>query len=81
MPRSTITGKGQTTIPKVVRERLGVAYGDQIDFVLKPDGTVVVEAANIDAMSLAGILKRKGRRPVTIEEMNETIRDAWAGKK
>lgn len=81
MARSTITRKGQTTIPKVVRERLGVEYGDQIDFVMKPDGTVVVEAAKIDVMSLAGMLKRKGQKPVTIEEMNETIRDGWAGKK
>lgn len=81
MPRSTITRKGQTTIPKAVRERLGVTYGDQIDFVVKPDGTVIVQSATIDVMSLAGILKRKGQKPVTVEEMNEAIRDGAAGKR
>ncbi|HUF24375.1 MAG TPA: type II toxin-antitoxin system PrlF family antitoxin [Vicinamibacterales bacterium] len=81
MPRSTITRKGQTTIPKVVRERLGVAYGDQIDFVMKPDGTVVVEAAKIPVSALKGLLRKEGQRVVSIEEMNETIRDGWAGKK
>ncbi len=81
MPRSTITRKGQTTIPKAVRERLGVAYGDQIDFIVKPDGSVVVEAANVDVMSLAGMLKKKGQRPRTIEEMDEAIREGAAGKR
>ena len=81
MPRSTITRKGQTTIPKAVRERLGVKYGDQIDFVVKPDGSVVVEAAKIPVSSLRGMLWKKGQRVVSIEEMNETIRDGWAGKK
>ena len=45
MPRALITAKGQTTIPKAIRERLGVAPGDRIDFVVQADGTVTVEPA------------------------------------
>jgi antitoxin PrlF len=45
MPSSTITARGQTTIPKAIREHLGVDVGDRVDFVIQPDGTIVVEPA------------------------------------
>jgi len=32
MPRAKLTSKGQVTIPRVVRERLGPQTGDEIDF-------------------------------------------------
>ncbi len=32
MPRAKLTSKGQVTIPGVVRERLGLQTGDEIDF-------------------------------------------------
>ena len=32
MPRAKLTSKGQVTIPRVVRERLGLETGDEIDF-------------------------------------------------
>ena len=33
MPRTKITAKGQVTIPKEVRERLGLWPGDELEFV------------------------------------------------
>jgi AbrB family looped-hinge helix DNA binding protein len=39
---STITVKGQVTIPKPVRERLGVKPGDEVRFDLAADGRVVI---------------------------------------
>lgn len=33
MPRAKLTSKGQVTIPKTVRERLGLRPGEEIDFV------------------------------------------------
>jgi AbrB family looped-hinge helix DNA binding protein len=41
----TITTKGQVTIPKAVRDRLGVKPGDQVTFALAEDGRVVIERA------------------------------------
>ncbi|WP_279359056.1 type II toxin-antitoxin system PrlF family antitoxin [Methylobacterium indicum] len=43
--RSKITSKGQTTIPKVVRQALGVGYGGEIDFVVDEGGRVSLVAA------------------------------------
>lgn len=38
----TVTTKGQVTIPKPVRERLGIKPGNTVDFELTPDGQVVL---------------------------------------
>jgi len=42
---SKITAKGQTTVPKRVRDRLGVGVGDEIVFRVSDDGAVMVESA------------------------------------
>lgn len=39
---TTVTSKGQVTIPKPVRDRLGIKPGDAIDFELMPDGRVAL---------------------------------------
>ncbi|RDJ20740.1 AbrB/MazE/SpoVT family DNA-binding domain-containing protein [Bosea caraganae] len=39
---TTVTSKGQVTIPKPVRERLGIEPGNAVDFELAPDGRVVL---------------------------------------
>ena len=41
---STITAKGQTTIPKAVRQALGVDYGGRIAFRVSDGGVTVCRA-------------------------------------
>jgi looped-hinge helix DNA binding domain, AbrB family len=38
---TTVTSKGQVTIPKPVRDRLNIKPGNAVDFVLADDGSVV----------------------------------------
>jgi AbrB family looped-hinge helix DNA binding protein len=73
MPSTTLTTKGQVTIPKAVRDELGLREGDRVAFRVLEDGTVVVEPENIDLLDLRGILQPK-RRGVTVEKMDEVIR-------
>ena len=73
MPTSTITSKGQTTIPKDIRDRLHLQPGDRLEFVVDDDGRVVVLPATVDAAELAGILKPPSR-PVSVEAMNQAVR-------
>jgi antitoxin PrlF len=75
---SKITSKGQITVPKAVREALGVYAGDRISFVVHEDGTVTVEAETVDLQALRGVLKTN--RKVTVEQMNDAIRTAAAGR-
>ena len=69
MSESTVTSKGQITIPKVVREVLHLDVGDTVYFDVRPDGTVVLMARNAPVESLFGLLKRTGT-PISIDEMN-----------
>lgn len=73
MPTSTITSKGQTTIPKEIRQRLNIGPGDRVEFVVDHDGRVLLLPATVDAAELAGVLKAPAR-PVSIEAMNQAIR-------
>jgi AbrB family looped-hinge helix DNA binding protein len=75
MPTSTLTSKGQVTIPKKIRERLGLQVGERLDFRVQPDGTLVVEPERRGRLGrVPGLLHHlAGERPVTVEEMNEAI--------
>jgi AbrB family looped-hinge helix DNA binding protein len=73
MPSAKLTSKGQITVPKEVREALGLHTGDRLAFRLHEDGTVQVEAETIDLMSLRGSVRSRVKG-VTVEAMNEVIR-------
>jgi AbrB family looped-hinge helix DNA binding protein len=73
MPAATMTTKGQITIPKEVRQRLKLHAGDRVNFVVRPDGAVLLKPAKIDIRELGGLLHRKGRKPVTIEQMDAGV--------
>ena len=66
---SAITSKGQATIPKAVRDHLGLHPGDRVKFFLHPDGSVVL-LPKLAVSALRGIVKPR-QPPVTIEEMTE----------
>ncbi len=79
MASATVTSKGQITIPVKVRNSLGLHAGDRVQFVEADKGKFTMTAANRSIRELEGILWRKRRKPVTIEEMNEAIARGAAG--
>lgn len=56
-PVSTLTAKGQTTIPKTVREALGLGPSDRIVYRIEGD-RVVMEAAEQSVDELYGAFRR-----------------------
>ena len=70
--QSAITIKGQATIPKPIRDHLGLKAGDKVKFFIHPDGSVVLLPTR-PISSFLGILKKPRRKPVTIEEMREAV--------
>ncbi len=60
---STLTTKGQVTIPIAVRKHMKISTSDKVSFVIKPDGTVQLAQTrypNIRSLvGMAGKLKRK----------------------
>ena len=67
---ATLTSKGQTTIPKEIRDSLGMKPGDRMTFTLMPDSTVVMRLKSKSVTELAGMLHKKGRKPVPIEQLS-----------
>jgi antitoxin PrlF len=68
---ATLTSKGRITLPKSVRERLGIGAGDRIEFIEWEQGFVLVPATT-DIRTLKGLVP-KPKRPVSIEDMNRAI--------
>lgn len=73
MPTTTVTSKGQVTIPKQIRDFLRLKSGDRIDFDIDVSGKVVVRPGGADVTALHGILRRPGRRPVSLKTMQAAI--------
>jgi len=67
---ATMTSKGQTTIPKEIRDELGMKPGDRMTFTLMSDATVVMRVKNKSISDLAGTLYKKGRKPVPVEQLS-----------
>lgn len=80
MPTSTLTSKGQITIPKPIREHLHVAEGDQVDFAIAANGDVVMHRITGSVSALAGLLHRPNRKPVSLVEMDQSITSAIIAK-
>lgn len=76
MTVTTLTSKGQMTLPKTIRDDLNVGPGDKIDIV-KKDGLYVLRPRR-SALALAGKFYKPGRKALTIEEMDEAIGQAIA---
>ena len=66
---TTMTTKGQVTVPREIRERLGLKSGDKMSFTLLSDGTVVMRPKTRRLADLAGLLARPGQPRVAVEDM------------
>ncbi len=71
MYESPVTAKGQTTLPKDVRDLLGLEAGDRIRYIVTGESVRILRPRK--AMSLCGALKREGSI-VSLEAMDAAIR-------
>ena len=72
MKTSTLTAKGQITIPASVRKNLGIHQGDRVGFIVEK-GRVVLLPVIKDIGAAFGLVK--ARRSVSLEDMERAIRD------
>lgn len=76
MSAAAITSKNQLTLPKAVREKLGVGAGDTVLFEPLPDGSFTVRAKKTrDWRELVGSLNHlaKGMKPMTTKGIDDAI--------
>lgn len=80
MATATMTSKGQLTVPKEIRDRLGLEPGDKVDLVPCGEGRVEMrKRRTIELKELFGILPA-GTVPLTLEEIDDAIGDACVEK-
>lgn len=77
MPTATMTSKGQMTLPKDVRDELGLKPGDKVDIV-KQGGVYTLRPRNIRVEDLYGILHRPGEKAMTPQEEEDAFAAAVA---
>ncbi len=73
-----MTSKGQITLPKAMRDALGLKAGDEVGFSMK-NGKVTMLPKNRDIRELKGIIQWNGP-PVTLEDMDNAIAQAVADR-
>ncbi len=74
MAVATLTRKGRVTIPKTVRDELRLNAGDKLEFLVDPNGYVLVRPVTKSVDDVFGRLHKPGRKPVTVEEMDSAIK-------
>ncbi len=75
MAISTLTSKGQVTIPKSVRDALHLHTGDKLDFIVTGEGEAVLKPVTRRVDEVFGRLQKAGARAVSIEDMDAGIRE------
>jgi len=73
MTTSMLTSRGRTTIPRVVREHLGLVAGGRVEFEIRASGEVALRPVTRDIRTLDGILYRPAQCSVSLEEMEAPI--------
>ena len=71
--QSTITSKGQITIPKAIRDSMNLDTGDKIEFIVTEEGDALMRPLNKRVDDLFGRLQKPGQRKVSVEEMDRGI--------
>lgn len=72
MTASTVSTKGQIVIPARIRSEMGLEAGSRIEFVRTAEGWLLKPAV-LPVSALKGLLP-KPKRPVSVDDMNRTIR-------
>lgn len=79
MPTSTITAKGQTTLPKSVRDYLGLRSHDKLLYT-PSHGMVILRPLKGSIRDLKGVFKRRSRTqgPLDFKELRRAFELAMA---
>ena len=69
MTESTITSKGQTTVPADIRALVHAKPGTRLVWSVMPDGTIIVRAKTRSILDMAGLLDAPKAQRVDVEDM------------
>jgi len=74
MPHSTVTRKGQTTIPGTIRKALRIKPGDKLEYLLEGDQVTI--RVHLGTRLLKGVLASKKGKGMSFKEIREAATNA-----
>jgi antitoxin PrlF len=77
MPISTLTSKGQITLPRQIRQQLKLQSGDKLNFQVETNGVVTLSPINKKVSDVFGILEHRGEKPVAVGDMDRKVKEAF----
>lgn len=75
---ATLTSKGQVTIPKRIRDQLGLEAGTEVEFVLDDDGSLHVRPKEPPMERLRAIQDQLSAREIDIGRVRQESKQAWS---
>lgn len=69
MSESTLTSKGQTTVPMEVRKQLQAEPGARLSWIVTSTGAVLIRVKSRSVLELAGSVKPARSRRVPVEKL------------
>ena len=78
MPHSTVTSKGQTTIPRKIRKALRIKPGDKLEYVIEGDHVTV--RVHLGTRSLKGLLASKKGKGMSFTQIREAAAKVARGR-
>jgi len=70
---ATVSEKGQITLPKKLRDRLGIRPGSRVAFHLATDGSLRVQVMATGSSALFGLLAKPSEQVRTLAEMDAAL--------
>ncbi len=80
MSQTTITSKGQITIPKDVRNVLHLKSGSKVDFFITDNGEAIMRPLSKTTEEVFGILSSPKRKKVSVKEMERRLKNKFKDK-
>lgn len=77
---ATVTSKGQVTIPKRIREALGLDSGTRVEFVLEDDGSVRVRPKEPPMERLENVKETLAKHDVDLDALRRDAKAAWGSR-
>ena len=68
-----VSDEGQVTLPKGLRDRLGMRPGSRLEFQVADDGTLRARVLARGADALFGLLAREGEPSKSLDEMDAAV--------
>ena len=68
-----VSDKGQVTLPKTLRDRMGILPGSRLEFRMLPDGTLQAVVLSTGSGSLFGLLAKPGETARSLDDMDAAI--------